>query len=85
MANNPVRMIDGTRYELAMWLVLTKRADGIPLTMRLCQGGETVEESLVAAGLCTQEEIRSGEAQQRLQPTFQLMWTQSSWLVKERA
>lgn len=82
---NPTRVIDGVTYELAMWLVVEKRPDGIPLVMRLCQEGYTVEQTLVAAGLCTSEEIASGEAQQRLKPEFQLMWTQRAWLVRETA
>lgn len=83
--SNPTRIIDGNKHELAMWLVIEERADGVPVVLRLCQDQDHIGGELVAAGLCTQAEIESGEAQKRLKPTFRLLWTPSNFLVKEKA
>ena len=74
--STPTRVIDGTKHELAMWLVIEERPDGIPITLRLLNEQHTVEEELIAAGLCSKEEIASGEAQERIKPKIHLIWTQ---------
>ncbi len=70
-----VRLIDGHPHVLMMWLVIEKRADGTPVTMRLLQDHLSFGEEFVAAGLCTPEEIASGEAQARIHPEVHVMWT----------
>ena len=83
-ANN-VRMIDGHPHVPMMWLVLDQRADGTPTTLRLLQDDHSFSEEFIAAGLCTQEEVASGEAQQRLQgalqPVIHVLWTPQRFKV----
>jgi hypothetical protein len=82
---NPTRVVDGIKHELAMWLVVEQRPDGILVTLRLCQDQDHIGGELVAAGLCTQAEVDSGEAHKKLNPTFHLLWTPSKFMVKEKA
>lgn len=81
----PTRIVDGIKHELALWLVIEERADGVPVTLRLLQDQEQLGSELVAAGLCTQEEINNGTAQARIKPKCHLLWTPSKFMVKEKA